>query len=151
MSSSGAKACSGSEKKRSCGDNPRRKNGGLLYCYKGRPQTSLSPSSEWKSCISSKGHPLILPMVRNQRSILPFSWWRYGWCSNWVLYRSLRGKEFIFVCSIRFPAVKVENFKRSYTFAAADFINDIRLIKLSLVEHIDPGNNRLASSIRAMI
>lgn len=57
MSSSESRCiCSGSEKKRSCGDSPRREEwGDWLYCWTKAYRLLLSSFSEWKSRISRAG------------------------------------------------------------------------------------------------
>lgn len=56
-SSESRRICSGSEKKRSCGDSPRREEwgGDWLYCWTKAYRLLLSSSSEWKSRISRAG------------------------------------------------------------------------------------------------
>ena len=70
---------SGSEKKRSCGDRPRREEwGDWLYCWTKTYRLPLSSSSEWKSRMSRVAIHWSF-IVRNQRSILAFPVGVYGW------------------------------------------------------------------------
>ena len=54
-SSESRRICSGSEKKRSCGDSPRREEWGLVVLLTKAYRLLLSSSSEWKSRISRAG------------------------------------------------------------------------------------------------